>query len=469
MAAVDGGEPLRLFVNGTAGSGKSYLINCLRKTMTERYSSQAIEVCAPTGTAAFNISGKTIHSAFSLPVPLPMSTDLKPLSAPSLLQLQERLGSVRLIIIDEMSMIGRCMLRCIDLRLREVNPHSNAAFGGLNIVLLGDFGQLPPVMDKVMFDKENKGSQLSKAGRETFLSFSKAVILTRVERVQGDSDEQTYFRDMLLRFRNGTVTQQDGEILATRLHARLSEDERLSFDAAPFLVVTKQDEMEFNLCKLQENPNPLFMFNAVHNPSSAGKATPEDAMGLQACVSLKINAKVMLRSNLWVAAGLTNGSIGTVHGFLFNPQETYANKSLPVAVCVNFDGYRGPAWHPDYPRVVPIPPITAKWMKGIHFQSRTQVPLSLAHATTIHKSQGWTLDKVKVDIGNKEICRGISFVAFSRARSLRGLMVYPLKSTGITFSRLDKVNSREIQRKRKEIDEYMARLAANTDSSSPSL
>ena len=83
-------EPLHMFVNGTAGSGKSYLIKALRKHCTEEFNSSAVEVCAPTGTAAFNISGKTIHSVFNMQIPLPKK-ELPQLKGEALLALQEKL------------------------------------------------------------------------------------------------------------------------------------------------------------------------------------------------------------------------------------------------------------------------------------------------------------------------------------------------------------------------------------------
>ena len=165
-------------------TGKSYIIMCLRKYIEENFSAAGVAVCAPTGTAAFNISGKTVHSTLSIPAPIPRDK-LDPLRGQRLLALQERLSNVKLLIIDEMSMIGRTMLRCIDLRLREVHPsRSQEPFGGVNICLFGDFGQLPPVMDQAMYSKETASAPpLSKDGVKSFKAFKKAVILRRVERV----------------------------------------------------------------------------------------------------------------------------------------------------------------------------------------------------------------------------------------------------------------------------------------------
>ena len=136
-----------------------------------------------------------------------------------------------------MSMIGRTMLRCIDLRLREVNPlNRDVPFGGMSICLFGDFGQLPPVMDTHMFDTSKKKGSLSNDGRLSFKAFDKAIILTSVERVQGSDPQQQQFKDLLLHLRNGRVTSEDGRLLLARHHTNLLEEERNTFKDAIFLV-----------------------------------------------------------------------------------------------------------------------------------------------------------------------------------------------------------------------------------------
>ena len=454
--------PIHMFINGTAGSGKSYLIMCLRKYVETHFSSSSIEVCAPTGTAAFNISGRTIHSAMSLPVPLPPNS-LVELKGEALLAFQQRLESVKLIIIDEMSMIGRVMLRCIDLRLREAHPHNrDRPFGGISVCLFGDFGQLPPVMDKPIFDISLSKSALSNDGRQSFKAFNKAIILTRVERVQGDDEEQTFFRELLLRFRNGLISDADGNKLSERLAARLGPREIALFKDAPYLVATRNEETAVNDIELSANKNPVFKIKAVHKPIAANKAILSDAMGLEAEVKFAKGSKVMLRSNLWVSAGLTNGSLGTVHDILYEPDSSALPPALPVAVCVDFVGYLGPPWDSNHPKVVPIAPITAKWLHGGKTYSRTQIPLSLAHAVTIHKSQGWTKERIKVDIGSREYFPGLSFVAFSRAKSFKGLLIVPMKPNTFHHERLQKVNNKKVQENRKYVDSYMAKLASHT-------
>ena len=128
-------SPLRMVVSGTAGTGKSYLIQCLKLLLKDR-----LCVAAPTGVAAFNVDGYTLHSLLSLPV----KGDFKPLEGKRLQNVQETLASVEYIIIDEMSMVGRKMFGQVDRRLRQVYPNqSEELFGGRSCLLIGDWGQLP--------------------------------------------------------------------------------------------------------------------------------------------------------------------------------------------------------------------------------------------------------------------------------------------------------------------------------------
>lgn len=121
----------------------------------------------------------------------------------------------------------------------------------------------------------------------------------------------------------------------------------------------------------------------------------------------------MLASNLWVEAGLVNGSMGTVTAICYKSGQ--APPSLPVSIMIHFDSYSGPTY-PD--GTVPITPVRRSWsMSGVQC-SRLQLPLKLAWAVTIHKAQGLTLDKVVIDVGKKEFSSGLTFVACSRVRHL---------------------------------------------------
>ena len=124
--------------------------------------------------------------------------------------------------------------------------------------------------------------------------------------------------------------------------------------------------------------------------------------------------KVMLTCNLWVHAGLVNGALGTVISICYAPDSK--PPELPSFVVVDFKQYRGTTWDIAHPTNVPISPIR----RG----TRRQIPLRMAWALTIHKSQGMTLDQATVDIGAKER-QGLTFTAISRVRSLTDLQIHP--------------------------------------------
>ncbi len=121
-------------------------------------------------------------------------------------------------------------------------------------------------------------------------------------------------------------------------------------------------------------------------------------------------ARVMLTSNLWVEMGLVNGAMGTVHAICYRRG---GPPDLPVAVMVHFDTYSGPTFQDGS---VPIVPLRRNWLDGCVACSRLQLPLKLAWAVTIHKAQGLTLDRAVLNIGKKDFCTGLTFVACSRIR-----------------------------------------------------
>ena len=156
--------------------------------------------------------------------------------------------------------------------------------------------------------------------------------------------------------------------------------------------------------------------------------------GLQPTIYLANGAKVMLTMNLWASVGLCNGATGTVVDIIYATNHQLPD--LPVAVTVKFDDYRGPSFTEDLSLCVPICPITvsSQTIEGVH--ERQQLPLRLAYALTIHKSQGLTLSKAWIDIGKSEKTPGISYVAISRIKTLSSLIIEP-----ITFERLTNIKS----------------------------
>jgi ATP-dependent DNA helicase PIF1 len=401
--------PLRLIVSGTAGTGKSYLIHCLRLLLDHR-----VRVAAPTGVAAFNIEGHTLHSLLSLPV----KGDFKDLQGERLHEMQQAMTDMEYLIIDEMSMVGRKFLGQVDKRLRQVFPHqADTLFGGCSCLLFGDFGQLPPVMDLPLYTTISR-SPLSDQGSAAYQLFDRAIVLKQVMRQSGQEPDQVLFRNLLLRLRNAKLTISDWEQLMKQTSTEVT-------DLAPFtnalhLRPTVEAVVEHNVTRLRASGYPVATIKAVHSGQNASKASSEDAGGLESIICLACNARVMLTSNLWVDMGLVNGAMGTIVAICYRNGESPPN--LPIAVTVRFDSYRGPTLSDG---TVPITPLRRTWSASGGSCSRLQLPLKLAWAVTIHKAQGLTLDKVVIDVGKKEFSAGLTFVACSRVRRLKDLLFDP--------------------------------------------
>ena len=139
---------------------------------------------------------------------------------------------------------------------------------------------------------------------------------------------------------------------------------------------------------------------------------------------LTTKASVMLTMNLWSEVGLCNGATGKVIDIIY--ADNHSPPNLPVAVIVQFDHYTGPSFIDTLPKCVPIPPVTITSKSLETFHERQQLPLKLAWAITIHKSQGLTLPKAWIDIGPSEKAPGITYVAISRVRSLNSCIIEPM-------------------------------------------
>ena len=166
----------------------------------------------------------------------------------------------------------------------------------------------------------------------------------------------------------------------------------------------------------------MYRVSATHTGGKAARdADEQDAGGLAKTMLLADGARVMLRTNLWTTAGLTNGASGEFVQ-LIAPQAD----RMPWAALVRFPSYTGPALFPHDAKLVPVPVHTSHFggkCTDAKSLSRTQLPLTLAWAITIHKSQGATYDQAIVNIGEKELSLGLTYVAFSRVRTLGGLLL----------------------------------------------
>ena len=254
---------------------------------------------APTGMAAFGIQGMTVHSALSLPV----KSKFIELAPSALSKLQYHWKDIKLLIIDEKSMIGRTMAGKMDSRLRQIIGDS--VMGGIGVLLFGDFARLPPVGDSPLYSSKTNSKPLSVIGRDVYLSFNQSVTLQQIFRQQGDDHESQQFRDLLLHQRTYSATEEDYLFLSTRFPERVTEEERHSFHDQIHLFPKIVDVEDHNLRYLESTNLPVLHCKARHSGGKyAREATEDQADGLEAELFLAVGARVMLTRNIWTDQGI---------------------------------------------------------------------------------------------------------------------------------------------------------------------
>ena len=234
-----------------------------------------------------------------------------------------------------------------------------------------------------------------------------------------------------MRLRTGDSTEPDWKLLLTQ---QPSEAQNMSeFQDATRLYFSNEEVANYNFEKLSALHHPIARVNARHSSDLAKKASPDEMAGLEPCIFLAKGARVMLTMNLWTDVGLCNGATGTLIDFIY--ANNHQPPDLPETVIVKFDNYRGPSISESISSCVPICPITvtSQTLDGLHEQQ--QLPLKLAWAITIHKSQRLTLSKAWIDISQTERTAGISYVAISRVRTLSSCIIEPMTFESLTSLR----------------------------------
>jgi len=392
-----------LFVTGRAGTGKSTLLKAMRELIAEE-----MVVLAPTGLAAVNVGGQTIHSFFGMPPRLIRPEDIR----------RSRNGRVmralKLAVIDEVSMVRSDLMWAIDQSLRVNRGRPREAFGGVRLVLFGDLHQLPPVVQEA-----EVGTHLEDAyGGPFFFSVpalreGAGTSLIELSQVFRQSDEALI--GVLNRVRDGDVAEEDLTLLNERVHPirTLSEGE-------PYVILTPTNAAaaRINMAYLDALPGAARIYEAGVTGEFNGAAAPTEAR-----LVLKPGAKVMLLRNdpdrRWV-----NGTIARV------------SRAEEKRVLVEVKGVEHEVEPASWEnRRYAYDQAEQKIIESVAGTFK-QYPLRLAWALTIHKSQGLTLDKVYIDLGRGTFAHGQAYVALSRCRTLEGLaLARPLKPRDVLFDR----------------------------------
>ena len=302
---LEAGSSLNSIIMGTAGVGKSFLIRAVEWGVWELFKDKfgdeeyptirtAVKLAAFTGKAAFQVGGVTIHSLLSVGGLYPH----KALQPRVKRKLQQELRNTKLLIIDEKSMVGLRLLRAIDVRLREAFPErSGRPFGGISVMLFGDFGQLPPVLDAALYARltEKSPASIHAASRLYKDNFRTAFQLTEQMRQQGLSEEDLKFGTALLNMRVGAVTPEDWQFFQHRVLSEFPVAERLGFANAISLFMTNNEVRERNTVKLEELHSPVAQVISRYRGATEmeGRTVDSDLCGgLQHSLYLAIGARV---------------------------------------------------------------------------------------------------------------------------------------------------------------------------------
>lgn len=378
-----------LFITGGAGSGKSYLLSFLKRN----YAGLGLEVTASTGIAAVNIGGSTIHSWAGIGLAnLPIAQIIENLLSPKLARVRRKIRRARALAIDEISMISAEVFEILNKVFQAVRENDEP-MGGIQILLFGDFLQLPPV---------NRGGANfnfcfdSQTWRDLNLQ---SFVLDGSFR---QSDET--FVKILNNLRIGNLNKSDREILESRIAI-----EDISAIRPTILTTHNLKVEQINSLELKKIPREEIVHQAEYFGEPAKIEFLKKNCLAPELLSLKVGAQVMMIKNTYQKEGIINGSLGIIRDF--SPRKNY-----PVVEFSN-------------KKILTIAP--EEWLierfdeekKIIVTDARTnQVPLILAWAMTIHKSQGLTLDKISCDLSDA-FSPGQVYVALSRARSLEGVFI----------------------------------------------
>lgn len=382
---LDAGVPL-VFVTGKAGTGKSTFIHYLRHSISKR-----VVVLAPTGVAALNVQGATIHSFFRLPPRVLSKEDIQRVEDRKLY------ANLDVLILDEVSMIRADVLDAIDAFLRLNGKHSDQPFGGTQVVMVGDLLQLPPVVAT-----KEEATLFSRRYTSPFFFSAKALddqVMAPIELERVFRQQDPAFVGILNRIRLGDSSDDVLAAINVRLNAAPPAETPI------VLTPTNARADSINIEEMKALSGDVREYEGV----IAGKMNlEEDKLPSPLHLRLKQNARVMFTKNdkerRWI-----NGSLGVV------------TETKPDSITVRLEEMgRG---------VVTVERVSWETYKYVYDEandriiprvvaSYTQFPLMPAWAVTIHKSQGKTMPAVRVDLGNGAFAPGQTYVALSRVRQL---------------------------------------------------
>ena len=432
-----------VFLTGSAGSGKTYTLNQYIDYLRARR--VPVAVTASTGIAATHMSGTTIHSWSGIGIKDELSErDLTTLSRKQFLA--DRLKDTAVLIIDEISMLHAKQLNAVNEVLKHVRK-SPLAFGGIQVVVAGDFFQLPPIGSRGESNRE-KFAFMSQAWLDA--GFHICYLSEQHRQVSEEANGGIDLDDILNEIRRQEVSfesiaaledtfNQDIDIKRTRLYTHN-------------LNVNKINDKE-----LADLKGETMRFDATLNGDPKLAETLKKTVRTQDELILKVGAKVMFIKNN-TELGVSNGTMGELIGFAAVKVEDDNNESEALIDDVSTDSKSKPKADKKEKSKLKKTPVTTKKMPVVRLNSGRevvaepeewiiedehgevlasyeQVPLCLAWAITIHKSQGMTLDAAEIDL-SRTFELGQGYVALSRLKSLAGLQLLGMNEMSLQLDPL---------------------------------
>ena len=447
-------EQLLMYIAGVGGTGKTHVVHAILRLFELLGRSEEVMVGAPTGAAALNIGGYTVHSLMMLPCK----------KTKSILQKLRALWSpVKYFIIDEVSMIGARFLAEISRRLQQAKGDTGPAaiepFGGINVIFTGDFGQLRPVEGPCLYSHQYINHPgLQNIREHTGVDKLKGIFLWRqVETVvqltknqRQASDPQ--YGDLLSRVRTGQGRMRpnvhsgelsDVDILSRKTLQQVAQDDPASlqeFGDAPVIVGrrTLRDAInariiQHKVVEAKETIINLYARDQIERKSVPSgvqkglwKLSSSQTGDALSCLPVFRGMRVMIRENIAFSRRLVNGAEGIVRGVV---HEVVDGVAYPTVAYVEVPG-AGKICEELGEDIVPVFPERTRFKCKVRigskavpkWVSRLQLPLLPAYAYTDYKSQGKTLSHAIVDLQSTSTMQG-AYVMLSRVRCLKGLLI----------------------------------------------
>jgi ATP-dependent exoDNAse (exonuclease V) alpha subunit len=404
-----------VFITGKAGTGKSTLLKYFVSKTKKN-----VAVLAPTGVAAVNIKGQTIHSFFNFKpdITLEKAAKLKPVD-------RDIYRNLDTIIIDEVSMTRADIIDSMDVFLRKYGPKRNNPFGGIQMIFIGDLYQLPPVVtrkEQALFKNIYKSPYFfdalvfRNAKEQMVFDFEKKRLkkekkifemeFIELEKIYRQSDE--LFISILNAIRNNTITDEQLEILNKRYIPDFKIDKDYHYI---YLTSTNDLAEKINFEKLNDLKGRLFRYTGKVKGNISVNELPTSLE-----LSFKIGSQIMLLNNdsygRWI-----NGSVGVIEDVIMSgDRDDIIIVKLENGKLVEIEPFKWELFEfrYDVENKKIVTNVTGYFI---------QYPIKLAWAVTIHKSQGLTFDRVIIDTGRGLFSHGHMYVALSRCKTLDGIIL----------------------------------------------